>query len=579
MIFGVKNKMKSSIFLRMFAAFLLVMIPVFALGIYIYNWGIKTVKDEILRSTSAQVDFSLQIIERETEQLKILLYDCLNDEYLNKLSILYPTMNDYEYTECLRQLQLRLKTIENSSSFAKNVSAHIMPINRTISSSSGLDDLNLEKFQTIRVPQDKKGAQFIDYGGKLFLSTLHENQITHREPLYMIEIEINPDAFSEALEQFNVYPESGSFFINSSNNMIISQKSDIELSPYDLVGIDREFGKTGTALSRVGKETFLSVYHHSEYLDILLLRYFPQHYVLTPLKNFTIWVWIFSTISVGIIFIFTLYMYVVVQKPITLLVHSFRKVENGDLSIKLEEVPKDEFGYLYRRFNEMVHKLEMLINQVYRQKILMQKAELKQLQSQINPHFLYNSFFSINTMARLGDENLIPFTKHLGEYFRFLTRSNSDNVTLCEEVEHARSYTAIQSMRFARNLDVTFEDCPPDYLELMVPRLILQPIIENAFKYAVELRNNKIIAIRFRSEKNKLRIVVEDNGNKIDRTKIEKLKAQLTTNNGDTEISGLINIHRRMQLAFNKESGIQLERSPLGGLMVILTLNFSRSDD
>ncbi|MGB8453897.1 MAG: histidine kinase [Anaerocolumna sp.] len=92
----------------------------------------------------------------------------------------------------------------------------------------------------------------------------------------------------------------------------------------------------------------------------------------------------------------------------------------------------------------MVRNLKRLIDPVYNQKILMQRAELKQLQSQINPHFLYNSLFAMNTMARIGDENLILFTKYLGEYFRFITRNTLDYILPIDEINHAKVYTDIQ---------------------------------------------------------------------------------------------------------------------------------------
>jgi two-component system sensor histidine kinase YesM len=122
--------------------------------------------------------------------------------------------------------------------------------------------------------------------------------------------------------------------------------------------------------------------------------------------------------------------YKFIHKPLLELVRAFHKVESGDLQVSINHDSDNEFGYLYKRFNDMVKNLNMLIDQVYNQKILMQRAELKQLQSQINPHFLYNSLFMINTMARIGDDNLITFTKYLGEYFRFVTRNSSDNKPL-----------------------------------------------------------------------------------------------------------------------------------------------------
>ena len=95
--------------------------------------------------------------------------------------------------------------------------------------------------------------------------------------------------------------------------------------------------------------------------------------------------------------------YKIICKPVYRLVTSFKKVDEGDLDISITHDRNDEFGYLYGKFNIMVDKFKDLIKKAYEQKILTQKAELKQLQSQINPHFLYNSFFLLYRMSKAGD--------------------------------------------------------------------------------------------------------------------------------------------------------------------------------
>ena len=116
---------------------------------------------------------------------------------------------------------------------------------------------------------------------------------------------------------------------------------------------------------------------------------------------------------------------------------------------------------MYGRFNQMVVNLRSLIDQAYKQKIMTQRAELKQLQSQINPHFLYNSFFILNTMAHTGDlEGIETFTTQLGGYFQFVTRNASDEVALHQEIHHARLYTEIQSCDFPSRIKVDFEPLP-----------------------------------------------------------------------------------------------------------------------
>lgn len=292
-----------------------------------------------------------------------------------------------------------------------------------------------------------------------------------------------------------------------------------------------------------------------------------------PLSSFTIWVWVYTIAALCVMIIYALYMYRVVHKPMDAMVHAFQKVEKGDLTVSIQGNYKDEFGYLYQRFNGMVTSLRMSIDQAYRLKILRQRAELKQLQSQINPHFLYNSFFIINTMARIGDENLIPFTKYLGEYFRYVTRDGSDYVSLYDEVEHARTYTSIQSMRFSKSLKVEFSPCPEAFATQKVPRLIVQPIVENAFEHAVEKkRSNAVVKVNFLMHGKALEITVEDNGVEVSDAKLQQMRDMLSLEKDDSETTGLINVYRRMQLLYENESCMQFSHSSLGGLCVSLLL-------
>lgn len=547
-----------------------------------YNWGLHTVKDEISKSTISQVSFYLEGLEKEIERIKILQYDCLNDQALNKLSIQWEIMNSYERAGSMSQIQQRLVSIKNSSAYIKNVSVHILPISKTISSNRGVDTIDMVKFQAIRVPTGIHGAQIINFEGGLYLSTLQKDNLPNKPPLYLIEIELDQEAFKQALAQFNTYKESGSVLINLISKDIITNQPELNnsLSNSSIISNLNGQDNRGMKSIKINHKGYYIVYDKSNYLNMALFRYIPEELILKPIQNFYIWVLVFSIVIVCIIFIYSFLTYKFMQKPLLELVSSFHKVESGDLQVSINQSSNNEFGYLYKRFNDMVRNLNTLINQVYNQKIMMQRAELKQLQSQINPHFLYNSLFIINTMARLGDENLIKFTKLLGEYFRFVTRNSSDYIPLEEEINHARVYTNIQLMRFSKRLQVEFAECPESYKNLKVPRLILQPIIENAFEHGIEKKKSSgIIQINFEANEEGMNIIVEDNGNDMSETALIELQNSLAHTGEDSEITGIININQRIKLIFGEDSGLQVSRSDLGGLKVIMKIKLSGDEN
>ena len=566
-----RPKFCNSLFSRLVITFLIIMVPIYILGIFIYQWGLNTVKSEISKSTVAQASFYLEGLENEIDRIKTLQYDCLNDVNLNKLAIRWDIMDQYDVVEAISLLHQKLITIKNSSEYIEDVSVHIHPIQKTISSESGIYDFNMERYENIRVPAGVNGAQIISYRGGLYLSTLQKGNYSTDTPLYLIEIELNMDALRQALYQFNTYEDSGSYLISHEyNNIIISQEENV-LFTEDTIESFINSGYNQILSYNIENNEYYIVLVDSSYLDMALLRYIPKEFIQTPLNNFYVWVWVFTISAVFIIIIYSFYVYRLMHKPMLELVHSFEEVEKGNLHVSIDHETKNEFGYLYNRFNEMTRNLRMLIDQVYNQKILMHRAELKQLQSQINPHFLYNSFFMLNTMIRINDENLIPFTKYLGEYFRYITRNASDYMPLIDEINHAKVYANIQLIRFPRRFEINFEECPEQYVNFMVPRLIIQPIIENAFEHGIGMKNRDgLIRVRFDVHDKGLMIIVEDNGNGLSDKELNDLQEALKYTGDKFEVTGIINISRRMKLVFGEESGLNISRSELGGLKIKL---------
>ena len=123
---------------------------------------------------------------------------------------------------------------------------------------------------------------------------------------------------------------------------------------------------------------------------------------------------------------------------LTLLMDAFNEMKKGNLNSRIHHSSKNEFSYIYEAFNDTEDKLNKLIDEVYVQKNLVQKAQMKQLQAQINPHFLYNSFFILSRRIKREDiEGAEKLSIHLSNYFKYLTRDGADYIMLYQEVVHA----------------------------------------------------------------------------------------------------------------------------------------------
>ncbi|UUZ86532.1 histidine kinase [Paenibacillus sp. P26] len=218
----------------------------------------------------------------------------------------------------------------------------------------------------------------------------------------------------------------------------------------------------------------------------------------------------------------------------------------------------------------MAEQIQELVEDVYEEKILRREATLKQLQAQINPHFLYNSLFFIINTAKMGDqESVVAMAQNLAEYYRYTTRLEEQNVPLREELRLVESYLTIQNLRLQR---LYYEiDVPETMQELTMPRLLLQPIVENAIIHGIErVPGDGFILITGRMEEGQCLLTVEDNGAGLSEQGLQELRGKLRSPMDRGMGTGVWNVHQRLQYAFGDQAGLLLEPSPQGGLRVTL---------
>lgn len=572
--------LQNTIFIKLIVTFLLIMTPIFLLGVYMYNWSIKSAREEISRTTLSQITSYLTDLENEVERMKLLQYGGLEDSDLNKLAILSEAMGTIEQMERINALWNHLYAIHNSSPLIKKVNAHIYSISKTISSTYVAEHLDIERYKAIHSASHGYGAQIIEVQDQLMLSAAKPYGRNRSLPLFIIEIELDSEKLRESLRKTNTYSNSGTLLLTGSGIMAVGDKGFLNNDTYSIFKKTEALKQDEDRTIQLGEQSYYFSSASSDYLNMTVYNYIPEAVVLEPLDKVMTLAWIFFVAVLAITGIYAIFTYRFIHQPLLTLVKSFRKLENGDLNISIAHASHDEFRYIYGRFNQMVVNLRSLIDQAYKQKIMAQRAELKQLQSQINPHFLYNSFFIINTMANTGDlDGIEEFTTQLGRYFQFVTRNASDEVELHQEIQHARMYTEIQSLRFSHRIKVDFEPLPKELEQLCVPRLIVQPIIENAFEHSLErMMHNGLIVIRFEEDDAEIHIIVEDNGEQLTEVVINQINSSLIDYSDLQETTGIVNIHRRILITFGEGSGLQVMRSELGGLKVVMRLTKQRGE-
>ncbi|OKP89782.1 two-component sensor histidine kinase [Paenibacillus helianthi] len=573
------ESMRHTIFIRMVVTYLVIILPILLLGLYLYNWSYKNASQDLSRATLSQLTYYLEALNREIEWMEIQQYDLAQDTELNKIAVTWEFMDDVQKRESLNYITQRVTSLKNSSAYISDVYVHIRTIDKTISAMNAIDDLDSGKYNFFQSVDLKKEGRLINWNNFLELSVAESSGRMGEPPLFIIQIELDNEKLKDSLKQINAYAESGSLLVSMQSGYALGTGSNAQemLQSYNQAMHEGKLEKTRVLDGmRYHVDSF-----SSGKLGMAVVTYLPETAVKRPLTKFVLWAWLFAAASFLAVLMYSYATYKLVQKPLLVLVRSFKKMESGSLDIQIVHARKDEFGYLYLRFNQMLSRLRMLIDQDYTQKLMMQRAELKQLQSQINPHFLYNSFFILNSLAKQGDITRIEaFSNMLGEYFRFITRNGEDNVRLAEETRHSQMYTEIQKMRFSRRIHVQFDELPEELENIRVPRLILQPIIENAYEHCLEKQADEgELRVSFEKEETEVRIIVEDNGSGITDDGIETLRKRLDQKNESYEITGMINIHRRIQLIYGEGSGLFVDRSGLNGLKVVIRIRLTGGEE
>ncbi|MBD2867168.1 histidine kinase [Paenibacillus arenilitoris] len=329
--------------------------------------------------------------------------------------------------------------------------------------------------------------------------------------------------------------------------------------------------KAGQLTQRIEGQNYLVHYVKSGQLGWYLVDYVPVERIVSPITTARNWFYgsIALLLAMGVVASFLLYRNV--QIPLRKMIRGVQRMSRGDLSWRIHYKANNEFDELIAHYNEMAGQIQLLIEDVYTEKLRAREATLKQLQSQINPHFLYNSLFFIINSAMLDDrEAVISMTENLAEFYRYTTKVEQQRVTLREELEFVRHYLNIHHLRMGRlEYDI---DVPDEMLGEPVPRLILQPLVENAIIHGIESRvgGGKLV-ISGRQDGKFNRVSVTDNGAGLTEPALIELIRRLGDASTDGLGSGMRNVHRRLRYQFGKGSGLSFRHAPGGGLIATLT--------
>jgi two-component system sensor histidine kinase YesM len=262
-----------------------------------------------------------------------------------------------------------------------------------------------------------------------------------------------------------------------------------------------------------------------------------------------------------------------------------RQAASGYLDAKVKPSGQDEIADLGTSFNTMIEKIKMLLEQSIREQEHIQKAELRTLQAQINPHFLYNTLDSIVWMAEAGkNEQVIQLVQALSRFFRISLNKGRDWISIKIELDHVQSYLIIQKMRYRDILDYEV-NVGPELQVYPILKMTLQPLVENALYHGIKNKRGKgLIRIgAYIDQVQDIVLFVEDNGIGMNSERLDAVRAQLDQprdllpeeadiEDGKNGGFGLQNVHQRLRLYFGERYGLQIDSEEHKGTCVYVRI-------
>lgn len=381
-----------------------------------------------------------------------------------------------------------------------------------------------------------------------------------------------------------------------NNDMKNTAFLDVNKQPVISHGSSDEFNLTYTMFDKMTQSNGLLINDNQKILYSYVTNYKTGWKIVTsiPLSQLYrdveyIKQRIFLALLFAILFLLLISFYISIDfvSSINVIVGGMQRLQNGEDDVQLELRRKDELGFMGETFNTMVKEITTLQSWVIKEKLTRKEAQIKALQSQINPHFLFNTLETINWIAQLNNVPQISNTvTALASLMEASIAREGKCITLREEIGYIDNYILILKQRFEDRLELV-KNIDESVLSVNIPRLLIQPLVENAANHGVaNIRGKGVVKLDVRREGECVIISVEDNGTGISKDELEIINERLSMDDdeyfGETEKNrkrgiGLENVNRRIKLFYGQQYGVKIESEYRSYTRVSVTIPLEES--
>ena len=415
---------------------------------------------------------------------------------------------------------------------------------------------------------DGEGSRFFSYLGVIYRPDALS------EPLAVLRIDIDKDKIEELLQRIKFNSETSVLLTGGENIVYGFSGNGEKIAVDELSKLQEEQDESNWAFVKYNSLKYIFRTEMLNANDWYLTSLVPQSSILQ--KQQILYLTLLITLF-GIALISYGLAYSTIKsslKRIFILNKEMKRVESGDLSHKIKPEGSDEIGELMSSFQAMTLRMEEMIDEKYRMGKEVKNAELKALQAQINPHFLYNSLDLVNCLAIQHDvPEIADMINSLVEFYKLSLNRGQEILSLYDELRHVQTYVRIQNMRFEKKirLEITEEPWMKKYAIL---KIILQPLVENSIMHGILEKEDSRGEIKISSElkDNKIYITIEDDGVGMSQNQIENLLKETNEVRHRGSGYGVKNINERIKLYYGADYGLVFESRENKGTTVTVSI-------
>lgn len=557
------KRFSESIYYRLLISFLIIsIIPLSVMGILFYCFSSELLGRTIVEHTYSNIIKNNQNLELLFDEYNNLI-DILSSDKIVKDVLLEKESIDHYYSEIYQKIYLFLsgKKTRLPIYILDKRGNKIISISRSIDAYEQSLVENWGLFRKMRESPEESilyAYHKIESTGEVFVLSLGKAVFEEDEIVGYVIVDIPRDTLIDIVKSMGNGFMLDVIMLDKHHYTVLNLKKPFTEGKYlDIETKNKIRNKSFQNTKRLTnfKEPIILSYI-SPKTDLTTVCFIPMDIIRRnyfQIRKLIFWV---IVASLGLCLVVSFAFAKSLVNPIEILVGTMKRVEKGDLSLKVDLKRQDEIGLLGNSFNKMIEKLKEYIKNIEEKQKRIRTAEIKVLEAQINPHFLYNTLDTIKWIAKLnGVDEICNITTDLGKLLRSSISNKKEFVTVKEGIDLVKSYLNIQKIRFEDDLEVEIE-IQEEILDNKIPKLILQPIVENAIVHGIEnLDKRGHIKVYGRRNHDKLIFDIIDNGVGMS----QKMLSDIISGGDDGEHIGLYNVSRRLKLYYGPENGINIE--------------------